>query len=198
MWQQKVKEILAIKNIVSKVNKKFKWKQIETDFDVMRNDPFFQISKNLNTNNGTNQTMPMFASSHVVSPVIANMILAGTTKSKKMPKYYKRPISAVMTKRMSPHKSVELNLIKWKEKNKDKNDLMNENVKLKTNTYKLESEVKKKDKIIEEILTNQNSMHKTRLNKLIVGIHTSTAMKKHLKDLKQKIAVKDDEIARLK
>lgn len=172
----------------------------------MRNDPFFQMSKNLNTNIGTNQTMPMFASSNVVSPVVANMILASTTKSKKVPNYYKRPISAVMTKRMSPHTSVEFPFSdkgrvksnQMKREKKDKNELIDENVKLKTNTYKLESEVKKKDKIIEEILTSQNSMHKTQLNKLIVGIHTSTAMKKHLKDLKQELAIKDDEISRLK
>lgn len=185
---------------------KFRGKQIETEFDALRNDPFHVYSKNAASNNATNQTMPMF-SSNVTSPMMANMVLASTTKNnKRILQIHKRPISAVMTKRMSPHSSVDFHFFDNKSRTNGKgkvekrtiNELIDENIKLKTTKQKLEAEVKKKDRIIEDILMNQNNLQKTQINKLVTGIHASAAMKKHLTDLKQDIMVKEEEITRLK
>lgn len=94
---------------------KFKGKNIETDFQLQRNDPLLNVSNIMSNNMSTNQTMPMFASSNVASPVMANMqfpkgfVLASTTKnSKYASNSNKRPVSAVLAKRLSPHSSVEL------------------------------------------------------------------------------------------
>ena len=64
---------------------------------------------------GTNQTMQMFASSNIGSPVVGNIsfpkgfVLAGTTKNSRFSSNNsKRPVSAVMENRISPHTSVEL------------------------------------------------------------------------------------------
>lgn len=69
-----------------KQNKKFKGKEIEIDFQLHRNDPLFNINNLMSNNNATNQTMPMFASSNVASPMMSNMgiptgfVLCNTTK----------------------------------------------------------------------------------------------------------------------
>ena len=143
---------------------KFKGKNIETDFQLQRNDPLLNISSIMTSNMGTNQTMQIFASSGVTSPVVGNMsmskgfVVPSTTKHSKFTSS-RRPVSAVMGKRVSPHSSVELpmfdlNRMRPRNIKRDKmtlyddamklkkanNNMLDENLKLKTNLHKLENE----------------------------------------------------------
>lgn len=76
--------------------------------------------------------------------------------------------------------------------------MVDENIKLKTNLHKLEAECNRKDKLLEEIIMNQNNLGKTQIARIKAENHLSSAMKKHLREVKQEIQIKDDEIIRLK
>jgi hypothetical protein len=145
---------------------KFKVKNIETDFQLQRNDPLLNLNNFVSNKNATNQTMQMFVSSNVGSPAMSNMgippnfVLASATKNSKLKaNCNKRPVSAVMAKRLSPHSSVDLPMFDLKRMRpsnikrdkltlyddamklkKANNTMMDENIKLKTNLQKLESE----------------------------------------------------------
>jgi len=119
---------------------KFKGKEIETNFQLQRNDPLLNTGKVLSNKVGPNQTMPMFVS-HAASPMVANMkgspnfILSATTKHSKYANS-KRPVSAVMAKHLSPHASVELpmfdlNRMRPRNIRKDKISLYDDALKLK-------------------------------------------------------------------
>lgn len=121
---------------------KFKGKNIDTVFNLQRNDLLTNINNLMSNNMGTNQTMPMFASSNVVSPVVGNMsipkgfVLANTTKNIRFSDTSRRPVSAVMAKRMSPHSSVELpmfdlNRMRPRNIKRDKMSLYDDAMKLK-------------------------------------------------------------------
>lgn len=64
----------------------FRGKNIETDFQLQRNDPLLNTSNILSNKAGTNQTMSIFASSNVASPIMSNMnyskgfVVPSTTK----------------------------------------------------------------------------------------------------------------------
>jgi len=45
---------------------------------------------------------------------------------------------------------------------------------------------------------NQSNLGKNQINKIKAENHVSAALKRHLRDTKQEIAMKDDEISRLK
>ena len=45
---------------------------------------------------------------------------------------------------------------------------------------------------------NQNNLGKTQISKIKAESHISSAMKRHLREVKQEIQLKDEEIARLK
>jgi hypothetical protein len=121
---------------------KFKGKNIDTDFNVQRNDPLMNINNLMSNNMSTNQTMPMFASSNVVSPTVGNMSIpkgfavSSTTKNIKFSAASRRPVSAVMATRMSPHSSVELpmfdlNRMRPRNIKRDKMSLYDDAMKLK-------------------------------------------------------------------
>ena len=121
---------------------KFKGKNIDTDFNVQRNDPLMNINNLMSNNMSTNQTMPMFASSNVVSPSAGNMsnskgfVVANTTKNIRFSGANKRPVSAVMANRLSPHSSVELpmfdlNRMRPRNIKRDKMSLYDDAMKLK-------------------------------------------------------------------
>lgn len=76
--------------------------------------------------------------------------------------------------------------------------MVDENVKLKTNLHKLEAENIRKEKLLEEIIMNHNHFGNTQIGKIKAESHISSALKRHLRELKQEIEVKDNEINRLK
>ena len=120
---------------------KFKGKNIDTEFQIQRNDPLLNTTKNSN-NGATNQTMPMWASSNVTSPIMGNIrmptnfMIANTTKNSRLPSSYKRPVSAVMGQRLSPHSSIDfpifdLNKSRPRNIKRDKMSLYDDAIKLK-------------------------------------------------------------------
>lgn len=162
----------------------------------------------MSVKNDPNLTMPMFISGSG-SPVAGNAHVT--------PNFIKRPVSAVMTKRLSPHSSVDLpifdlNRMRPRKINKDKQSLYDdvlklkkneqfikdENLRLKTNLHKLESECNRKEKLLEEILLSQNNLGKSQISKIKAETQFSVAMRRHLREVKQEMQFKDDEITRLK
>jgi len=81
---------------------------------------------------------------------------------------------------------------------KANNSMIDENIKLKTNLHKLEAEWNRKEKLLEEIVMNQNNIGKTQISKIKAESHVSSAMKKHIREIKQEVLIKDEEISRLK
>lgn len=51
---------------------------------------------------------------------------------------------------------------------------------------------------MEEILLNKNNLGKTQIARVKAENHITSAMKRHLREVKQEIQIKDDEISRLK
>jgi hypothetical protein len=45
---------------------------------------------------------------------------------------------------------------------------------------------------------NQNNIGKTQISKIKAESHVSSAMKKHIREIKQEVLIKDEEISRLK
>lgn len=201
----------------SKNKSKFNIKEIDTDFQLNRNDLF---SNHPGQNNGgLNQTLQIFASSGIGSPPAGSINpqhfrVGGSAKNSKY-NTTKRPVSAVMSKLNSPNASVDLpmfdlNRMRPKVIRNDKRSLydnvlkyklahntkMTENTKLKTNILKLEAENSRKDKILEEILQNNSGL--TQIGKIKAESHLSSAMKRHIKELKSENEIKDEEIKRLK
>ena len=76
--------------------------------------------------------------------------------------------------------------------------MVGENIKLKTTVLKLEAENIRKEKLLEEIIMNHNNLGKTQIGKIKAEGHISSALKRHLRELKQEIEIKDNEINRLK
>jgi hypothetical protein len=76
--------------------------------------------------------------------------------------------------------------------------MIDENIRLKTNVYKLEADCNRKEKLLEEILMNQNNLGKTQVARVKAENHITSAMKRHLREVRQEIQIKDDEITRLK
>ncbi|CAI2387658.1 unnamed protein product [Moneuplotes crassus] len=194
----------------------FKVKEIETDFQLNRND-LFNNNKGMNT--GLNQTLQILASSGVSSPPASNIVnshnfrVGGSAKNSRY-NGMKRPVSAVMSKLNSPNASVDLpvfdlNRMRPKIIRNDKRSLydnvlklklahnskVSENTKLRTNLYKLEAENTRKDKILEEILQNNTGI--AQIGRIKAEGHLSSAMKRHIKDLRQEVEMKDEEIKRL-
>lgn len=64
--------------------------------------------------------------------------------------------------------------------------------------HKLEAECTRKEKLIEEILINQKFLGKSQINKIKADNNVSSAMRKHIRELKEELQLKDDEINRLK
>lgn len=64
--------------------------------------------------------------------------------------------------------------------------------------HKLEAECNRKEKLLEEILMNQNSLGKNQIARIKAENHLSSAMKKHIREVKQEILMKDEVISRLK
>ncbi|CAI2363378.1 unnamed protein product [Moneuplotes crassus] len=199
----------------SKKNK-FKIKDIDTDFQLNRNDLF---NNNPSSNGAVNQTLQIFASSGIGSPAAGSMhpgsFKIGRSTKNNLATGTKRPVSAVMSHMNSPNSSMDLpmfdlNRMRPRIIKKDKKSLydnvmklklahnskMSENTKLKTNIYKLEAENSRKDKILEEIL--QTSSGATQVGRIKAESHLNSGMKRHIKELKQELEVKELEIKRLK
>ena len=64
--------------------------------------------------------------------------------------------------------------------------------------HKLEAECTRKEKLIEEILINQKFLGKSQINKIKADSNVSSAIRKHVRELKEEIQLKDEEINRLK
>lgn len=71
-------------------------------------------------------------------------------------------------------------------------------MKLKTTLHKLEAECTRKEKLIEEILISQKYLGKSQISKIKADSNVSSAMRKHIRELKEELQMKEDEISRLK